>query len=114
MTNFLSNLNLDFLGGGSLSSAAQPSLFNPSESIYTGFLNFSNSSSSSLASSLVGYDLDSSWLDIGLDLDGLLKNPPPMVSESLKAGQSPVDLLNNQPDVIKDALNYDYNKDFLY
>lgn len=112
MTNFLSNLNLDFLGSSSGNSTPQSSLFNPSENIYTGFLNFSNSSS--VASSLVGYDLDSNWLDVGADLNGLLKNPPPMVSESLKGGQSPLDLLNNQPDVIKDALNYDYNKDFLY
>lgn len=112
MTSFLSNLNLDFLGGGTSFGAYQPGLFNPSESIYTGFLNFSNSSS--VASSLVGYDINSSWLDTSTDLKGLLNNPPPMVSESLKGGQSPLELLNNQPDVIKDALNYDYSKDFLY
>ena len=112
MTNFLSNLNLDFLGSSSGNSTPQSSLLNPSESIYNGFLNFS--SSSSVASSLVGYDLDSNWLDVGADLNGLLNNPPPMVSESLKSSQSLTDILNNQPDVVKDALNYDYNKDFLY
>lgn len=112
MTNFLSNLNLDFLGSYSGNSTPLSSFLNPSESIYTGFLNFSNSSS--VASSLVGYDINSSWLDTSMDLNGLLNNPPPMVSDSLKGGQSPLDLLNNQPDVIKDALNYDYNNDLLY
>lgn len=112
MTNFLSALSLGFLGGSQNQTNVSSNFFNPSESIYTGFLNFSNSSS--VASNLVGYDLDESWSNGGTSLGDLLNNPPEAVSDSLKPGQHPLDLLNNQPEIVSDALNYYDNNSFFY